>query len=109
MGTRHSSVGCRDIPVAPFWLTNVCVGSVLIAVVWLRGNRPGIGTIAQPPVSGLTVSGLMPLLHTPQSTAGQLALLLTGVGVLTLGVATYLAADFGAGPIEAAPRTELYY
>ena len=42
-----------------FWVVNLCVGILLVAMAWARGLKPGIGTITQPIVVGLVVSGLL--------------------------------------------------
>ena len=86
----------------PFWLVNLGVGIVLIGLAWWRGRRPGLGTLLQPIVVGLTVSGLLAVLAEPEQWWTRAAVLAVSFPVLALGVAGYLAVDAGAGPAEAA-------
>ena len=85
-----------------FWIVNTVLGAILVAMAWLRGRRPGLGTIAQPVVVGVVVSLLLPRLPAPTSMPLRWVELLAGFAVLCVGVAGYLAADLGAGPTEAA-------
>lgn len=87
---------------AEFALVNVVVGVVLVGLAWTRGRVPGLGTLAQPVVVGLTVSVLLPRLPTPDAWQGQFAEFALGFVVLAVGVAGYLATELGAGPTEAA-------
>jgi uncharacterized membrane protein YczE len=87
---------------AEFAVVNLVVGVLLVAMAWLRGRRPGPGTVVQLVVVGVTVSAVLPLLPEPASRAGRGAELALAFVVLCLGVAGYLAADLGAGPAEAA-------
>jgi uncharacterized membrane protein YczE len=85
-----------------FWIVNAVVGVVLVLLAWLRGRRPGLGTVTQPLVVGLVVSVLLPRLPEPSSLPLRWAELVAGFVVLCIGVAGYLAVDLGAGPVEAA-------
>jgi uncharacterized membrane protein YczE len=87
---------------AEFWVVNTVVGIVLVALAWLRGRRPGLGTLTQPVVVGVVVSLLLPRLPTPEALPLRWAELVAGFLVLCVGVAGYLAVDLGAGPTEAA-------
>lgn len=85
-----------------FWVVNLVVGTVLVALSWARGLRPGAGTIVQPVVVGAVVSVVLSLVGTPEEWWVRVVLLVVSVPVLAVGVAGYLAADAGAGPTEAA-------
>ena len=85
-----------------FWIVNTVVGVVLVLLAWLRGRRPGLGTVTQPVVVGLVVSVLLPSLPEPSSLPLRWVELVVGFVVLCVGVAGYLAVDLGAGPVEAA-------
>lgn len=87
---------------AEFALVNLLVGVAFVAMAWLRGRRPGVGTVVQVVVVGSTVSLVLPLLPTPAAYAGRGAELLAALLLMCLGVACYLGADLGAGPAEAA-------
>ena len=85
-----------------FWIVNNVVGVVLVLLAWLRGRRPGLGTVTQTVVVGLVVSVLLPILPHPASLPLRWAEMVVGFVVLCVGVAGYLAVDLGAGPVEAA-------
>lgn len=86
----------------PFLVVNCAVGAVLVAMAWLRGLRPGLGTVVQPVVVGVTVSAAMDALSAPSAYVSRAALLLAAFVVLVVGVAGYLGSATGAGPTEAA-------
>ncbi|HEX6873350.1 MAG TPA: hypothetical protein VF163_19815, partial [Micromonosporaceae bacterium] len=87
---------------APFFVVNCLVGVALVALAWSRGTRPGLGTIVQPVVVGLTVSALLAWFTSPPGLLWRAVLLLAAFPVLALGVAGYLGSRTGAGPTEAA-------
>jgi len=86
----------------PFWVVNLVVAVLFVAMAWLRRLPPGLGTIVQPVVVGATVSLLMPMAPAPTELTWRLAELLVAFPVLCIGVAGYLASHLGAGPTEAA-------
>jgi uncharacterized membrane protein YczE len=85
-----------------FWLVNLAVGVVLVALAAARGVRPGVGTVAQVVLVGVVISVLLDLWSTPDALAGRVALLVVAFPVLALGIAAYLGSNTGAGPTEAA-------
>jgi uncharacterized protein len=85
-----------------FWVVNLVVGVILVAIAWARGLTPGLGTVLQPVVVGFVVSLVLGLLAEPDQWWLRITLLVVAIPVLALGVAGYLAADAGAGPTEAA-------
>lgn len=86
----------------PFWVVNAFVGAALITMAWLRGTRPGVGTVVQPVVVGFTVSAALALIPEPGALPTRAAELVVAFVLLALGVAGYLASNTGAGPAEAA-------
>ncbi|GAB6902242.1 YczE/YyaS/YitT family protein [Kineosporia succinea] len=94
--------GLTETTGLPFALVNIGVGVLFVALAWLRGTRPGLGTVVQPVVVGLTVSALMGALEAPDGLAVRIALLVAAVPVMAFGVAGYLGSRTGAGPAEAA-------
>lgn len=86
----------------PFVAANLLVslGFVLLAAV--RRVIPGVGTIVQIVVVGLTVSLLQEVVSTPATPIGQAAMLALAFPVLAVGIAAYLGTHLGAGPAEAA-------
>ncbi|HSF36587.1 MAG TPA: hypothetical protein VLA70_10755 [Nocardioides sp.] len=85
-----------------FWIVNLVVGVVLVALAALRKVYPGIGTVVQVVLVGVTVSVVLDLLATPNALGWQVALLAAAFPVLALGIALYLGSHTGAGPAEAA-------
>lgn len=85
-----------------FLLVNLVVGVLLVALAWIRGLRPGPGTVVQPLVVGLTVSVLLTVIEMPERMDLRVVLLVGAFPVLAFGVAGYLGSGAGAGPAEAA-------
>ncbi|QYJ03539.1 hypothetical protein KUV85_14565 [Nocardioides panacisoli] len=85
-----------------FLLANSIVSLAFLALAAARAVRPGLGTVVQIAVVGVTVNLMLPLLETPGSWAGQITMLVAAFPVLAVGIATYLGSQTGAGPAEAA-------
>jgi len=85
-----------------FAVANASVGLTLVALAWCAGTRPGVGTVAQTVVVGLTVSGGLAVTAEPSSLLLRAVLLALALPVLAVGVAGYLNTETGAGPAEAA-------
>ena len=85
-----------------FWIVNLLVGVVLVALAVLRKVYPGVGTVVQVVLVGVTVSVVLDLLETPDDLVLRAALLAAAFPVLALGIALYLGSHTGAGPAEAA-------
>lgn len=83
-----------------FWLMNVLVGIAFVAATWLRGRRPGWGTLIQPVAVGVTVSVGLDLMSEPDQLWLRIGYLAAALPVLAFGVAGYLATGTGAGPAE---------
>lgn len=86
----------------PFWLVNIVVGVLFVLMAWARGVIPGVGTLVQPVVVGVSVSVAMAQIPEPHGLPLRSAELALALVLLTLGVAGYLASNTGAGPTEAA-------
>jgi uncharacterized membrane protein YczE len=87
--------------VAFVWV-NLAVGVVLVAMAWMRGLTPGVGTVVQPVVVGFTVSLALAALPSVHAPLARIALVAAGFVVVAIGVAGYLGSRTGAGPTEAA-------
>ncbi|HSV41562.1 MAG TPA: hypothetical protein VLI04_22550 [Nocardioidaceae bacterium] len=94
--------GIRLTTGIPFLAANVLVSIAFVLMAWTRGLRPGIGTVVQIVLVGLTVSLLLEWWEEPSSLAVRVALLIGALPVLSLGIAAYLGSQSGAGPAEAA-------
>lgn len=105
LGSDGYSTMVNGLTLASGWdfaVLNLLVGVSLVAMAWLRGRPPGIGTVGQVVIVGVVVSAAQPLMPEPEAIALRLGELVVAFVVLCVGVAGYLAADLGAGPAEAA-------
>ena len=80
----------------PFVAVNVVVALAFVVLAWVRGVRPGLGTIAQVVVVGWSSRRAR---RPPRARAWWARLLvgLVGLPVLATGIATYLGTHLGAG------------
>ena len=85
-----------------FWIANLGVGAVLVALAVLRKVRPGIGTVVQVVLVGVVVDVALGLMSTPDDLVWRGVLLAAAFPVLAVGIALYLGSHTGAGPAEAA-------
>lgn len=85
-----------------FWIVNIVVGVVLVAMAALRGVRPGVGTVVQVVLVGVVVSVALDLTSTPDDLVARALLLAAAFPVLAVGISLYLGSHTGAGPAEAA-------
>jgi uncharacterized membrane protein YczE len=86
----------------PFFVVNLAISAVFVLVAAVRRLVPGIGTVVQVVVVGLVVDRLLEVLGTPDHVLGQVAVLAAAFPVLAVGIAVYLGAHLGAGPVEGA-------
>ncbi|MDR7254806.1 putative membrane protein YczE [Nocardioides sp. BE266] len=85
-----------------FLLANTLVSIVFLALAAARKVMPGIGTVVQIVVVGVTVNALLAAWDPPEGWPARIALLVLAFPVLAVGIATYLGSHTGAGPAEAA-------
>lgn len=94
--------GVRLTTGIPFVVVNTMVGILLVAIAWLRGRRPGLGTVVQPLVVGTTIWLGLEVVPEPDAMAARIVLLVLAFVLMAAGVAAYLACRLGEGPAEAA-------
>jgi uncharacterized membrane protein YczE len=85
-----------------FWIANLVVSLVFLAAAAGRKVYPGIGTVVQIVLVGVTVTVALELMTSPEAWPARIALLVGAFPVLAVGIATYLGSNTGAGPAEAA-------
>ncbi len=85
-----------------FWVANLGIGVLFVALAATRKVFPGIGTVVQVFLVGLTVSVALDVLARPDDLALRIVFLAVAFPVLAIGIATYLGSQTGAGPAEAA-------
>jgi uncharacterized membrane protein YczE len=86
----------------PFLWSSVVVGFAFVGLGWVRGVRPGIGTLTQVVVVSLVVNLGLSVVDQPDALWLRLLLLLLAFPVLAAGISLYLGVGLGAGPVEAA-------
>lgn len=91
----------RSSGVSFLWC-NLAVSGAFLVVAAVRGLLPGVGTVVQVVVVGVTVSAVLGVLSTPDALAARTVLLVVAFPVLAVGIAAYLGSNLGAGPAEAA-------
>ena len=70
---------------------------VMLGWIPLR-EMPGIGTISNAIVIGLSTDAFLAVIRTPQALAVRPALLMAGVSLQGVATAAYIGAQFGRGP-----------
>jgi len=77
----------------------VIVLSFVVLVLWIPlKEKPGIGTISNAIVVGLSADGTLALLDRPDAMVPRVALMLGGVLLCGLATAVYVGAQLGRGP-----------
>ncbi len=90
--------GVSDRTGIPIGTVIVIVGLALL-LVWIPLRvRPGIGTILNAVLIGVSVDVLDPRLPMPDHVAVQAAFMIGGVVLFGLGTGIYIGAGLGAGP-----------
>ncbi len=90
--------GVAERTGASFGTVVIGVGAAVLLLWWPLHQRPGIGTVSNVVVLGVVVDVVLAVLDTPESLAGRVGLLLTGIGLNALATATYIGAGLGPGP-----------
>lgn len=85
----------------PFWLLNTMLGAIFLAVAWIRGTRPGPGTLVQWILVGVVIDISLGLIPEPSTLVLRILLLAGAFVLMPVGIAGYLASETGAGPAEA--------
>ena len=85
-----------------FLLANTLVSIAFLVLAAVRRVFPGIGTVVQVVLVGLTVDVLLGAWDVPDGWPARIVLLVLAFPVLAVGIATYLGSHTGAGPAEAA-------
>ncbi len=85
-----------------FWVMNIVVGTILVALAALRRVRPGVGTVTQVVLVGVVISAVLGLWDAPDEVMARVVVLVIAFPILAVGIAVYLGSHTGAGPAEAA-------
>ena len=93
--------GVAEATGLAFVLANAVVAATFVAVAWLRGLRPGVGTLVQIVVVGAVADVGLRLLDEPDALWVRALMVVVAFPVLALGISLYLGTKLGAGPAEA--------
>jgi len=93
--------GVAEATGMAFVLANAVVAASFVAVAWIRGLRPGIGTLVQIVVVGAVADVGLRLLDQPDALWARSLMVVVAFPVLAVGIALYLGTKLGAGPAEA--------
>jgi uncharacterized protein len=93
--------GVAEATGMAFVLANALVAATFVAVAWVRGLRPGVGTLVQIVVVGAVADLGLRLLEEPDALWARALMVLLAFPVLAVGIALYLGTRLGAGPAEA--------
>lgn len=79
---------------------NILVGLIIVIIAWLKGQKPGVGTIVNMFLIGSIMNILMDLDIIPTFSNIYIRILSIFFALLIMGLASYLYIDagFGAGP-----------
>src|SRR5262245_6427560 len=84
---------------------SILVGLVIVAVSWVAGTPPGVGTIANAVVIGAAINLLSSTeaIRNLSNSTLEIRVILLAIGILLFGVgsALYMGAGLGAGPRDA--------
>jgi uncharacterized membrane protein YczE len=101
-GYSTVTFGLAHTAGVPYAFANWTLGLCLVLAAWSRGVRPGVATAVHPVVVGSTVTLVLHWTAQPAHLVVRLLLLGAGLIVMSVGVAGYLGAGLGAGPMEGA-------
>ena len=77
----------------------VIVMSFVVLLLWIPlRERPGLGTISNATVIGLSADGTLAVLDHPHAPAAEIALMLGGILLCGFATALYIGAQLGRGP-----------
>ena len=84
----------------PLTIGQVLVGvSFVVLLLWIPlREKPGIGTISNAIVIGLSADAFLSVLSTPDALAARVALVVGGVVLCGFATAAYIGAQLGRGP-----------
>jgi uncharacterized membrane protein YczE len=77
---------------------SVLLGIPILALWWPLGERPGIGTLLNVVLVGLSTNAALTVIPVAVEPWAQLGLMAAGVVTVGLGSGLYLGADLGPGP-----------
>lgn len=82
----------------PIGTVSIIVGAVVLSLWWPLRERPGLGTVLNVLLIGLTIDAALLVLDTPGSVLGRVAFLALGIFLWGPGSGLYIGAGLGPGP-----------
>lgn len=92
----HQGIADR-VPLTIGWVIIVVSGIVLLLWIPLR-QMPGLGTISNAIVVGLSLDAVLPWIPEFESPPARIVALVLGVTLIGVATGMYIGAGFGAGP-----------
>ena len=83
---------------APIGIVTIAVGTVVLLLWFPLHQRPGIGTVANVVLVGLSLDAALAAMPPVGSLAARLVLLLAGIGLNGIATGAYIGAGLGPGP-----------
>jgi uncharacterized membrane protein YczE len=90
--------GVADQTGANVGTTTVAISFVVLALWIPLGQTPGLGTIANAVVIGISIGVTLEMLPAIHATPARLTEVAIGIGLVALGSGLYLTTGLGAGP-----------
>jgi uncharacterized membrane protein YczE len=82
----------------PIGTLSIITGAIVLTMWVPLRQRPGIGTVANVILIGLTIDAVLAVLDAPGSMAGRVAFMVLGVAMWGPGSGFYIGAGLGPGP-----------
>lgn len=79
-------------------LVSVAVGALVLLLWWPLRQRPGLGTVSNVLVVGLSMDATLALLPPPHALGVRIPLLVAGVVLNGMATGLYITARYGPGP-----------
>ena len=82
----------------PIGMMAIIVGMGVLGLWWPLKERPGVGTVLNVLIIGITIDITLLWLHTPESLSLRIALMIAGPLLFGIGSGFYLGVGLGSGP-----------
>ncbi|MEU6174101.1 hypothetical protein ABZ832_19535 [Streptantibioticus parmotrematis] len=87
---RHTGIGIGTV--------SIIVGALVLLLWWPMRQRPGLGTVSNVFVIGLSMTATLDLVPAPHALAVRIPLLAAAIGLNGVATGLYISARFGPGP-----------
>lgn len=87
---RHTGIGIGTV--------SIIVGALVLLLWWPMRQRPGLGTVSNVFVVGLSMTATLDLVPAPHALAVRVPLLAAAIALNGVATGLYISARFGPGP-----------